>query len=539
MRKILYALVVATLLMGCGKGEVASPKVDHVVIIGLDAMSSHGMQRAATPNLNRMIENGASSINGRCILTPASTQNWATMLTGAIPVQHGVTGNPWQRDNHRIDPYIANEDGLFPSIFDWVREGRKDAKVYMLHEWKNVKRMFSWERVNICEKTPTGEATFERAEELFFADRPDLLYMHILDTDHVGHNDGHDTEEFYSCIEKYDTLIGQFVERVEKEGLLDNTLIMVVADHGGFLGTHSGESEKAIEIPIILYGGGVQKGVTLSKYFIFDVAPTAAWAMGVEWPEYVCVGKPLTEAFDKRNRGNLAYAPVARPSHNGALFHEPIDLTLTADWPTAEVRYTTDGTTPTKESPLYTAPIHIEKDCTVRFATYVGDVRSKDSFEHYRFSVGQERKVRWYLYEDPGSIYVPDFKGMYASDSGYSYDISLDEIQPKNDKFAVRYKATIHIAEDGKYRFHSRSDDGCWLKVDGKVVFASSTSHFQENYGDTKLTAGNHEIEVGYFQKGKRKHLSLLINRVGAEKAAEKFLAPADFCEPWIWSFVR
>ena len=52
----------------------------------------------------------------------------------------------------------------------------------------------------------------------------------------------------------------------------------------------------------------------------------------------------------------------------------------------------------------------------------------------------------------------------------------------------MKYEATIHIDEAGKYRFHSRSDDGCWLRVDGKVVFASSTSHFQENYGDVKLS---------------------------------------------------
>ena len=530
MKKILYALVVATLLMGCGKGEVASPKVDHVIIIGLDAMSSHGMQRATTPNLNRMIENGASCINGRCILTPASTQNWTTMLTGASPVQHGVTGNPWQRDNHRIEPYIANEDGLFPSIFDWVRWSRgEDAKIYMLHEWRNVKRMFSWERVDICEKTPTGEATFERAEELFFADRPDLLYMHILDTDHVGHNDGHDTEHFYSCIEKYDALIGQFVDRIEAEGLLKNTLILVVADHGGFLGTHSGESAKAIEIPIILYGAGVQKGVTLSKYFIFDVAPTVAWAMDVEWPEDVCVGKPLVEAFDRGNRGNLAYAPVACPSHNGALYSEPIELALVADWPGAEVRYTTDGSEPTKESALYTAPIRIEEECAVRFKTWVGDVCSKETVEHYRFTEGQRRKVKYSLYENPTTLYVPDFAYLRPNKVGYTYEVSLDEIAPKSDCFAVKYEATINIEEAAKYRFHSRSDDGCYLKVDGKVVFASSTSHFQENYGDVKLSKGSHDIEVGYLQKGKRKHISLLINKVGADVAEERFLSPSMF----------
>ena len=45
MKKLVCILSAALLLVSCGEREVVSPKVDHVIIIGLDAMSAHGMQR--------------------------------------------------------------------------------------------------------------------------------------------------------------------------------------------------------------------------------------------------------------------------------------------------------------------------------------------------------------------------------------------------------------------------------------------------------------------------------------------------------------
>ncbi|MDE6479367.1 MAG: chitobiase/beta-hexosaminidase C-terminal domain-containing protein [Muribaculaceae bacterium] len=42
-------------------------------------------------------------------------------------------------------------------------------------------------------------------------------------------------------------------------------------------------------------------------------------------------------------------------------------LTLSCEEPTAEIRYTADGTAPTESSALYSAPIPLSADCTVRF----------------------------------------------------------------------------------------------------------------------------------------------------------------------------
>ncbi|MDE6561434.1 MAG: chitobiase/beta-hexosaminidase C-terminal domain-containing protein [Muribaculaceae bacterium] len=59
-------------------------------------------------------------------------------------------------------------------------------------------------------------------------------------------------------------------------------------------------------------------------------------------------------------------------------------LTLACEDPTAQIRYTTDGTAPTAESTLYSAPIPLTADCTVRFiAAKTGFVSSDEG--SYRF----------------------------------------------------------------------------------------------------------------------------------------------------------
>lgn len=525
MRKLFLILAAAALTLGWGcsdsaKGPVKSPKAKHVVIIGLDAMSPRGMQKAVTPNMNRIIAEGASCFNGRCILSPASTQNWTTMLTGAVPVQHGVTSNPWQRDNRRIQPAITGAEDVFPSVFEWVREQRPDSKIHFYHEWKNVIRMFSKSVMNVVEHTKTGDEAMRKAMDAFVTEKPDLLYIHILETDHVGHVDGHDTEAYYSAIEKYDAYIGEFMQKIEDAGMWNETLMLVVADHGGFLGTHSGESADAIEIPIMLYGKGVARNKTISNYFIFDVAPTVAWAMGLEYPD-VCAGKPLYEAFTNDNK-TFRYAPMPRLSRNGALLSEnSIELTMSADWPGAEIYYTMDGTNPTVSSPKYSGPITIDKNTIVKAVSVSDGYVSGMAREHYRFKKESAPRVSYALYKTPDEIYVPDFKGMQPAVRGKTHEISLDGILIQENNFSVHYKAKFEVPAHGKYRFHTRSDDGCWLKVDGKLVTRTSTSHFQETYGDVELAKGIHDIEVGYRQDIKRKHMSIFIAGPGVEAEEE------------------
>ncbi len=54
------------------------------------------------------------------------------------------------------------------------------------------------------------------------------------------------------------------------------------------------------------------------------------------------------------------------PRGLGAAFYDTTVVTLTSMWPDAEIHYTTDSTTPTRISPLYTKPFGVWKTCTVK-----------------------------------------------------------------------------------------------------------------------------------------------------------------------------
>ncbi len=78
-----------------------------------------------------------------------------------------------------------------------------------------------------------------------------------------------------------DHYIGQFVEVLERRGMLENTVIMYTADHGEMMGDHglfhkSVYYESAVKVPLIACGPGITaRGESDALVEMFDLAPTA------------------------------------------------------------------------------------------------------------------------------------------------------------------------------------------------------------------------------------------------------------------------
>ncbi len=74
-------------------------------------------------------------------------------------------------------------------------------------------------------------------------------------------------------------------------------------------------------------------------------------------------------------------------------------------------------------------------------------------------------------------------------------------ISERMEWFAIRYKARFTVLDDGKYRFRLRSDDGSILRIDGREVIDNDGAHpAKTRNGSIRLSRGEHEIEVDYFQ---------------------------------------
>ena len=88
--------------------------VNHVVIIGCDGMSPDGIQKAKTPSMDSLMRRGAYTLRARGVMPTSSSPNWASMIMGAGPEQHGITSNGWRPDKFEIAPTAVGSGGIFP-----------------------------------------------------------------------------------------------------------------------------------------------------------------------------------------------------------------------------------------------------------------------------------------------------------------------------------------------------------------------------------------------------------------------------------------
>src|SRR5262245_28038581 len=91
--------------------------VSHLVVIGCDGFGSIGFTGSNTPVLHRLMKEGAYTLRARGVMPTSSSPNWASMIMGAGPEQHGVTSNEWQTNNFEIAPTVHGSAGFFPTIF--------------------------------------------------------------------------------------------------------------------------------------------------------------------------------------------------------------------------------------------------------------------------------------------------------------------------------------------------------------------------------------------------------------------------------------
>lgn len=121
--------------------------------------------------------------------------------------------------------------------------------------------------------------------------------------DHTDFNDAHKQKirlHYAALVRQIDYEVGQILETLEQENLLDSTAIIFVSDHGDYLGDHnliakSSFFETGIHIPIIAaLPNGPQGKVCSDLVMLTDVTATLLALAGVERPTYMD-SQPLPE----------------------------------------------------------------------------------------------------------------------------------------------------------------------------------------------------------------------------------------------------
>lgn len=93
---------------------------------------------------------------------------------------------------------------------------------------------------------------------------------------------------FYAMVSNVDRNVGRIVEALQKAGELDNTLFILTADHGDFLGDHNLNLKSAHPyegdrvIPLVFAGPGIPQGRRCDGLCeILDIMPTVIQLLGI------------------------------------------------------------------------------------------------------------------------------------------------------------------------------------------------------------------------------------------------------------------
>lgn len=293
MKKV-FLVIISILIVGVTNAQIK--KVKHVVLIGCDGFGAYAVPDAKMPNLKKLIEKGSLSLHARCVLPSSSAVNWASMLMGSGPTDHGYT--EWDSKVPEIPSAETTKYGIFPTIFSVIRAQLKEAKTATVFSWGGIGPLLEKDAINSF-VYGKGKDDFcaDTAATIIKNEKPLFTFLHLSEPDGAGHTKGHRTEAYYAELEKVDVRIGKIVQAVKDAGIENETIIIITADHGGTGLGHGGKSTDEIFIPWIISGKGIKENHEIKDVIlIYDTAATIAYILGLTPPQS-WRGKPVTDVF--------------------------------------------------------------------------------------------------------------------------------------------------------------------------------------------------------------------------------------------------
>jgi hypothetical protein len=263
-----------------GPGSDATAGAARVLIVSIDGLRPDAIAAAPAPNLIALTCSGAYSWTARTIEPSLTLPSHASMLSGFLPAVHGL-------HNNDVRPgYIA-----VPTVLTLAHQAGKRAVMVV------GKQKF-------LQLAPPGAldvvAVVEDGEEAV-ADRAiaearagfDLMFVHFPGVDLVGHAHAWMSADYLTQVAASDAAFGRLLAEIPPE-----VTVIVTADHGGSGFIHWSGVPEDFQIPWIIRGPRVRRGLVLmAPISTVDTAATAAKVLGLSLAAEA-PGRAVTEALE-------------------------------------------------------------------------------------------------------------------------------------------------------------------------------------------------------------------------------------------------
>ena len=254
----------------------------HVFILGVDGAGSY-FQKAKTPNFDRIFAKGAVDYTARAEVYSDSGPNWGSILTGVSFLKTLYTnGNISPEGEEKPEGFHMRK---YPTIFGEVHKAFPDAALASYSNWENINFGIIEDDIGVQKFYGNTDelVTKEICAYLDAGNQPTLFFSQFGSVDDVGHALGSDSKEYVKQIEIVDGYLGEIYKAIARNGLLKDSLIIVVADHGHRAeGGHGRFSMRESMATLAVAGKTVVSGSGLDKHTRNrDVSAIALYALGI------------------------------------------------------------------------------------------------------------------------------------------------------------------------------------------------------------------------------------------------------------------
>jgi predicted alpha/beta superfamily hydrolase len=226
--------------------------------------------------------------------------------------------------------------------------------------------------------------------------------------------------------------------------------------------------------------------------------------------------------------GYINAAVVFHPMNGIMLKDKPAPVWVISDY--TSVRYTTDGTTPTLNSPKWADEVSITGPAKLRVKSFTNR-EAYDKTTNGEFKLGETlpplaKPGKFkpggfsYTYYEGQFDKLPDFKKLKPVQTGITdKNFDLDKL-PRKDNFALLIEGELEIKQDGYYIFGLDSDDGSRVFLNHQLLIDYDGLHAAGTIQSymVPLAKGFYPIRLEYFQKDGGRNLQLIYVLPGSKQ---------------------
>ncbi len=214
----------------------------YVVVLSMDGFRWDYADKADTPNLDYIAENGVFAEYVIPAFPTKTFPNHYTMATGLYPENHGIVDNTFYCPDLELRYRIRDREAVENSDFYfgepiWVTAEKQNVTAASYY-WVGSEASVNGIQPTYWKKYDHGFPYENRIDTVIYwlnlpeQERPRLVMLYFDEPDSQGHSTGPDSQEVVSLVEELDSLVGVLKSGIMELPFADKINFIVTSDHG-------------------------------------------------------------------------------------------------------------------------------------------------------------------------------------------------------------------------------------------------------------------------------------------------------------------